>query len=129
MAGSSLTGQLLTVGVAALRRSGEARRELFKVGGELVSPKEVEDLLTGEPGVAQAYVAGVPDDRMGEIGWAWVISESNTELDVDQLRRVCWERLAPYKVPRHFVLTTTEELPTTTTGKVQKYRLIESARQ
>ena len=108
-----------------LRLTGRAR-ELFKVGGELVAPKEVEDLLTGETGVAQAYVAGVPDERMGEIGWAWVVPESDTDLDVETLRRSCRERLAPYKVPRHFVVTAAEDLPTTTTGKVQKYRLIES---
>ncbi len=123
------TGDLgLVDDLGYLRLTGRAR-ELFKVGGELVAPKEVEDLLTGESGVAQAYVAGVPDERMGEVGWAWVVPDPDTELDVDALRRVCRQRLAPYKVPRHFVVTAAEALPTTTTGKVQKYRLVKAAQQ
>jgi acyl-CoA synthetase (AMP-forming)/AMP-acid ligase II len=46
---------------------------LFKVGGELVAPQQVEQVLTGYAGVAQAYVAGVPDERLGEVGGAWIV--------------------------------------------------------
>jgi fatty-acyl-CoA synthase len=48
--------------------------ELFKVGGELVAPKQVEQVLTGYQCVAQAYVVGVPDERLGEVGWAWIVA-------------------------------------------------------
>src|SRR6201992_779144 len=51
-------------------RSGE----LFKVGGELVAPQQVDQVVIGYYGVAQAYVAGVPDDRLGEVGWAWIVA-------------------------------------------------------
>jgi fatty-acyl-CoA synthase len=121
------TGDLGVVGTDGyLRLTGRAK-ELFKVGGELVAPKEVEDLLTGVAGVAQAFVAGVPDDRYGEVGWAWVVPDGTVELDMAGLARYCREHLAPFKVPRAFRLIEADDLPKTTTGKVQKYRLVESA--
>lgn len=101
--------------------------ELYKVGGELVAPKEVEIVLSRFPGVSQAYVAGVPDERMGEVGWAWIVPEAGATVDTSALARHCRGHLAPFKVPRTVRLLSAEELPTTTTGKVQKFRLIESA--
>jgi fatty-acyl-CoA synthase len=99
-------------------------KELFKVGGELVAPKEVEQLLTGLPGVAQAFVAGVPDDRLGEVGWAWVVGEDGAQLGEAELIRSCRGALAGFKVPRGVTFVAPEQLPTTSTGKVQKYRLV-----
>ncbi len=101
--------------------------ELYKVGGELVAPKEVEAVLTRQPGVAQAYVAGVPDPRRGEVGWAWVVPDGTLALDPRALIRACRASLAPFKVPRVVRIVDAGELPTTTTGKVQKYRLVDSA--
>ena len=101
-------------------------KDLFKVGGELVAPKQVEEVLTGHPSVGQAFVAGVPDERFGEVGWAWIVpadGESPTEGD---LIRHCRTHLAAFKVPRGIRFVAAEDLPTTTTGKIQKYRLIES---
>lgn len=98
--------------------------ELFKVGGELVAPKQVEQVLTGHPGVAQAYVAGVPDDRLGEVGWAWVVPAADSSLTETALIRHCRDSLAAFKLPRRIVFLPAEELPTTTTGKVQKYQLV-----
>ncbi|HET7174275.1 MAG TPA: AMP-binding protein [Nocardioidaceae bacterium] len=122
------TGDLGRVDDAGyLRLTGRAR-ELYKCGGELVAPKEVEDLLTAHPGVAQAYVAGVPDERMGEVGWAWVVPDGEVDLDPVALVRYCRERLAPFKAPRRVALVAADDLPKTPTGKVQKFRLVESAR-
>lgn len=102
-------------------------KELYKSGGELVMPKEVEELLTQVPGVSQAYAVGVPDDRWGEVGCAWVVPEPGAEVDVAALMDVCREKLARFKVPKHILLTTAEQLPTTPTGKVQKFKLAERA--
>jgi fatty-acyl-CoA synthase len=101
-------------------RSGE----LFKVGGELVAPKQIEQVLTGHDGVAQAYAAGVPDERLGEVGWAWVVRAEGSSVTEAELVRHCRERLAGFKVPRKLVFLAAEDLPKTATGKVQKYRLI-----
>ncbi len=102
-------------------------KELYKCGGELVSPKEVEECLTGHPGVAQAYVVGLADERMGEVGFAWVVPAPDADPDPGELVAHCHERLARFKVPAQVRLLDAGQLPTTSTGKVQKYRLIERA--
>jgi fatty-acyl-CoA synthase len=103
--------------------------ELYKCGGELVAPKEVEEVLTQHPGVAQAYLVGLPDDRMGEVGCAWVVPQAaETPPGPEELIEYCRENLARFKVPTHVIYLAAEELPTTATGKVQKFRLIERAR-
>jgi fatty-acyl-CoA synthase len=102
-------------------RSGE----LFKVGGELVAPKQVEQVLTGYAGVAQAYVAGVPDERLGEVGWAWVVASEGTAPSEAELLRHCREHLAGFKVPRRVTFLGADDLPKTSTGKVQKFLLVQ----
>jgi fatty-acyl-CoA synthase len=102
-------------------------KELYKSGGELVMPKEIEELLTRHPGVSQAYAVGVPDERWGEVGCVWVVPEPGAALDTDELLAVCREKLARFKVPKHVLVTAADELPTTPTGKVQKFRLAQRA--
>lgn len=67
--------------------------ELFKVGGELVAPKQVEQVLTGYQGVAQAYVAGVPDERLGEVGWAWIVAGDQAQPSEAELLQHCRSHL------------------------------------
>jgi fatty-acyl-CoA synthase len=100
--------------------------ELYKVGGELVAPKEIEDLLTDHAAVAQAFVAGVDDERMGQVGWAWVVLVEGAEVSARELIHYLAGQLAPFKVPHEIRFLSVEELPMTTTGKVQKYELIAS---
>jgi fatty-acyl-CoA synthase len=104
-------------------RSGE----LFKVGGELVAPKQVEEVLTRHPAVEQAYVAGVPDERLGEVGYAWVVPAPGAAPSEAELVRWCRGELAAFKVPRRVVFLDAEELPKTTTGKIQKFLLARGA--
>jgi fatty-acyl-CoA synthase len=98
--------------------------ELFRVGGELVAPKQVEQVLTGYQGVAKAYVAGVPDERLGEVGWAWIVAEDGAQISEAELLRHCRSHLADFKVPRKITFLSADELPKTSTGKVQKYLLV-----
>jgi fatty-acyl-CoA synthase len=105
---------------------GGRSSELFKVGGELVAPVEVERALTSIEGVSQAFVAGVPDKRYGEIGWAWVVPVEGHTVDSHALISQLREHLAPFKVPRGVTVLEAFELPTTLTGKVQKYLLVEA---
>lgn len=102
-------------------------KELYKSGGELVMPKEIEELLTRHDGVSQAYAVGVPDDRWGEVGCVYVVPEPGVALDPEELLTLCRENLARFKVPRHVVLTDAASLPTTPTGKVQKFKLVRQA--
>ncbi|MEQ8344430.1 MAG: AMP-binding protein [Sneathiellaceae bacterium] len=102
-------------------------KELYKSGGELVAPKEVEAVLIAHDAVAQAYVIGLPDDRWGEVGAAWVVPTAPDAVTEDALIDWCRPRLAKFKWPRHVLFTTAAALPMTPTGKVQKFELIRQA--
>ncbi|MGH3508695.1 MAG: class I adenylate-forming enzyme family protein [Nocardioidaceae bacterium] len=104
-------------------------KELYKCGGELVMPREVEDRLTRLDGVSQAHVVGIPDERMGEVGCAWVVPAEGGAPSAAELLEYCRSELARFKVPAHVLFTTAEELPLTASGKVQKFRLAERATQ
>lgn len=103
-------------------------KELYKRGAELVSPKEIEELLSARPEVAQAYIVGVPDEWWGEIGVAFVVPAADAHPTSEDLLAHCDANLARFKVPERVVFIAGEELPTTPTGKVQKFRLAERAR-
>lgn len=109
-----------------LQLTGRAK-ELYKSGGELVMPKEIEDLLSRHPGVSQAFAVGVPDDRWGEVGCVWVVPEPEAAVTAEQVLELCRAKLARFKVPKHVLFLPVEELPTTPTGKVQKFALVRMA--
>ncbi len=94
----------------------------YRVGGELVDPIEVETVLQAHPAVQRAAAAGVPDDRLGQVGYAWVQLRSGATVTVDELKAHSARALAAFKVPRQISLVA--ELPTTPSGKVQKFRLL-----
>ena len=120
----------------------DREKHVIVTGGYNVYPREVEELLFEHPDVADAAVVGVPDERRGETVKAFVVptsaasedpsdeeadSDSATTLDSDvtgdELREYCLDNLAEYKHPREVAFV--EELPRTTTGKVQKFELRE----
>jgi acyl-CoA synthetase (AMP-forming)/AMP-acid ligase II len=95
---------------------------MIKTGGENVSEVEVERYLTANlPGVVNAGVVGVPDDKWGEIVVAFV--ETSGTFDTDALRAGCRGHLAPYKIPKHFFPVEPGQWPMTPTGKLVKNTL------
>ena len=110
----------------ALVLTGRAK-DVYKCGGELVMPAEVEACLTRRPDIAQAYVVGVPDARMGEVGCAWVVPAEQAKPDPQEVIGYCRAELARFKVPAYVLFTTADRLPLTVSGKVQKFRLAERA--
>jgi len=100
-------------------------KDMIIRGGENISPREIEELLHGLPGVADAHVIGVPSPRYGEEVMAWVKPRDGATITPRELAAACRGRLASYKIPRHWRITDT--FPMTITGKVQKYRLRELA--
>lgn len=110
----------------ALVLTGRAK-DLYKCGGELVMPAEVEEILNRRADVVQAFVVGVPDARMGEVGCAWVVPERDAELDPETVMAACRVELARFKVPAYVFLVSADELPLTASGKVQKFRLAQRA--
>jgi fatty-acyl-CoA synthase len=119
------SGDLGSVGADGYLRVTGRSKELYKSGGELVMPKEIEDLLAGYDDISQVFAIGLTDDLWGEIGCAVVVPVPGAALTEDEVVDRCRARLARFKVPKKVVLCTADELPKTATGKVQKFRLIE----
>ncbi|MFR9806067.1 class I adenylate-forming enzyme family protein [Pseudonocardia sp. RS010] len=104
------------------------RKESYRCGGELVLPGEVERTLAAHPGVAEAHVVGLPDDRMGEVGCAWIVPRDPTAPPTAaEIVDFCRDRLARFKVPRTVLFSCAEDLPRTATARVQKFVLVERA--
>lgn len=104
-------------------------KEVYRCGGEQVMPKEVEDVLATHPSVAAAHVVAVPDDRMGEIGVAWIVTTPGITIEPDQLVTWCAQRLARFKVPRHVLTIDPADIPCTPSGRPRKFLLAEMAAQ
>ncbi len=102
-------------------------KEMYKSGGTNVYPVEIEQHLVRHPAVLIAAVVGVPDDRLGEVGFAFVQPNEGRSLDHAELRAHCKGTLADYKVPRYLSLVS--ELPRTSTGKIQRSALLDLARK
>lgn len=99
----------------------DRKKDMFIVGGFNAYPAEIENLMLGNVAIAQVAVVGMPDERMGEVGCAFVVLRPGHEATAEDIIAWCRERMANYKVPRRVELVT--ELPLNATGKVLKYEL------
>ena len=126
-------GWLHTGDVGVIDASGRLRftgrlKDIFRVGGENVSPLEVEDLLHTHPAIAFAQVIGVPDARLGEVPCAYVMLKPGTALAPQELMDWCRPRCANFKAPRYVkVVAEFESIGMTGSSKVQKAKLREHA--
>jgi fatty-acyl-CoA synthase len=116
-----LTGDLATRDEDGYYRIAGRLKDLVISGGENVYPAEIEDVLHAHPGVAEAAVIGIPDERWGEVCVAYVALRREVEVTATELVEWCGDRLARFKVPRdiHFV----DALPRSGVGKVLKGEL------
>ena len=119
------TGDLGTMDDRGYLKIAGRIKDMFIVGGFNAYPAEIENMLLGHPAVAQAAVMGVPDERLGEVGRAFVVPRPGAAIDPDDLIAWCRERMANYKVPRSVVLR--ESFPLNATGKVMKDELLADA--
>jgi acyl-CoA synthetase (AMP-forming)/AMP-acid ligase II len=117
------TGDLATMDADGYVRIVGRHIDAYKRGGMNVYPAEAEAVLGEHPAVQAVAIVGVPDDRLGEVGAAFVLPRAGATLDLDELRAYCSRRIAAYKVPDHVIAV--DEFPLTPTGKVQKYLLKE----
>ena len=99
-------------------------KDMFIVGGFNVSPAEVEQVLARHPLVSEVAVVGVPDERLGEVGKAFVVARPGAGVEPDEVVAFCRERMANYKVPRSVEVVDT--LPRNASGKVLKFALRDS---
>lgn len=100
-------------------------KDMFTVGGFNVSPPEIENFLLTHPSVQNAAVVGVPDERLGEVGAAFVKLKPGLSCKETDLIQFCRGQIADIKIPRYVFFAT--EFPVTPQGKVQKFKLREKA--
>lgn len=124
-AGWMHTGDLATMDADGYVSIVGRIKDLIIRGGENVYPREIEECLYQHPEVADVQVIGVPSERYGEEVMAWIRPQPGAGPAADALEAFCRERLAGFKVPRHWKFV--EEFPVTVTGKVQKFRMREIA--
>ena len=121
-------GWLHTGDLAVLRPDGyfsfkgRAKDTIIR-GGENIYPREVEDFLHTNPKVADVYVVGIPDAKLGETVLAWVQLEAGEEATVDEIRDFCKGKIAYFKVPQYVRFV--DSFPQTVTKKVQKFLIRE----
>jgi acyl-CoA synthetase (AMP-forming)/AMP-acid ligase II len=97
------------------------KKDIYITGGFNVAPAEVENALLGFPGISDAAVIGVPDDRLGEVGAAFVMARPGDTVRPAEVIGWARERIANFKVPRYVLVT--GELPLNASGKVLKHVL------
>jgi acyl-CoA synthetase (AMP-forming)/AMP-acid ligase II len=116
------TGDLGNFTTAGRLRIVGRKKDMFIVGGFNAYPAEIEGFLLEHPAVAQAAVIGVPDDRLGQVGKAFiVVKDGKTAVSGDELIAWSRDRMAGFKVPRFVEFL--DQLPLNATGKVMKDRL------
>ena len=115
------TGDVGTVDADGNMRITDRLKDMYVSGGFNVYPAEVEAALARLDGVVEAAVVGVPDERMGEVGKAFVIQREGAGLSPEQVVAFLRERIANFKVPRHVELV--PDLPRNASNKVLKPEL------
>lgn len=114
------TGDLGTLDADGHLRIVGRIKDMFIVGGFNAYPAEIENLLLRHPGVSQVAVIGVPDERLGEVGMAFVVPAPGCDTAEAPAEIIEWARgeMANFKAPRYVELV--ESLPVNATGKVVK---------
>jgi acyl-CoA synthetase (AMP-forming)/AMP-acid ligase II len=102
-------------------RITDRKKDMYIVGGFNAYPAEIENMILAHPSVSQVAIIGISDQRMGEVGCAFVIPRPGVTIDTDELIAWCREQMANYKVPRRVEIV--DAFPLNATGKVLKYEL------
>jgi HIP---CoA ligase len=117
------TGDLGNFDDAGRLRIDGRKKDMFIVGGFNAYPAEIEGFMLEHPAVAQVAVIGVPDERLGQVGKAFVVPTRSAESVVSERDLIAWcrDRMAGFKAPRYVEFL--DELPLNATGKVMKDQL------
>ena len=123
-------GWLLTGDIGVMDNHGniaitDRKKDMYINGGFNVYPAEVESIMLQHPQIGQVSVVGVPDERMGEVGFAFIVPTSGVTPEPDEIIEWCRQEMANYKCPREVALI--DNLPLNASGKVLKYELRDRA--
>ena len=112
------TGDIGIMDERGYLRITDRLKDMFIVGGFNAYPAEIESLLAAHPDLAQVAVVGMPDDRLGEVGVAFVVAAHGATPDPDSIMTWARDQMANFKVPRQIVVV--DSLPLNASGKVLK---------
>jgi acyl-CoA synthetase (AMP-forming)/AMP-acid ligase II len=115
------TGDVGTLDERGYLRITDRIKDMYIVGGFNAYPVEIERMLVQHPKIAEAAVVGVPDERLGEVGMAFVVEKPGAELSADEVIAWSRENMANFKVPRR--VERVPALPRNAMGKVLKFEL------
>ena len=120
------TGDIGNLDARGNLRITDRLKDMYITGGFNCYPAEIERIIAAHPAVAQVSVIGVPDERMGEVGKAYLVLRPDQTLDTKAFAGWCRDNMSNYKVPR--TVEVVGSLPTNASGKVQKFQLRNSAK-
>jgi fatty-acyl-CoA synthase len=100
-------------------------KDMIIRGGENIYPREIEEFLYSHPDVSDIQVIGVPDAKYGEELMAWVKLREGATVSEDDVKDYCRGKIAHYKVPRYVKFV--DDFPMTVTGKIQKFKMRQTA--
>jgi acyl-CoA synthetase (AMP-forming)/AMP-acid ligase II len=117
------SGDVGTLDAEGYLKLTDRLKDMYIVGGFNVYPAEIEKQMSGLPGIHQSAIIGVPDQRLGEVGHAFIVRSAGSTITAEEV--IGWSKanLANYKVPRG--VTFVDALPMNATGKVIKFALRE----
>lgn len=115
------TGDIGTMDADGYVQITDRKKDMYISGGFNCYPAEVEKLLADHPAIATVAVVGVPDERMGEVGCAYIILRPNRTATEAEILGWARENMANYKIPRSIIFR--DELPTNASGKILKTEL------
>ncbi len=117
------TGDIGVMDEQGFLKITDRKKDMFIVGGFNCYPAEIENLMSAHPAIAQVAVVGSADERLGEVGHAFVVLRPGASVDESTLTQWCRTNMANYKVPRRIEFV--DSLPLNAAGKVQKFALRE----
>jgi acyl-CoA synthetase (AMP-forming)/AMP-acid ligase II len=119
------TGDIGTIDANGYIDITDRMKDMFIVGGFNAYPAEIERMMIEHPAIGQVSVIGIADERLGEVGAAFVVPAPGAPIDPEEVIAWCRERMANYKVPRRIWLV--EALPLNASNKVLKTELRQQA--
>ncbi len=119
------TGDLAVMQPDGYVKIKDRSKDVIISGGENISSVEIEDTLYRHPAVMSVAVVATPDPKWGEVPCAFIETKEGAKVTAEELTAFCRERMAHFKVPKRFIF---EDLPKTSTGKIQKYVLRQRAK-
>ncbi|MDE8563804.1 AMP-binding protein [Anoxybacillus rupiensis] len=125
-------GWLHTGDLAIMDENGYCRitgrlKDMIIRGGENIYPREIEEFLYRHPKILDVQVVGVPDEKYGEEVMAWIILKPGQAATAEEIREFCRGKISRHKIPRYIEFT--DSYPMTASGKIQKFKLREQAKQ